>query len=551
MADFTKPALTSTYTNFIVELKARDNDIASLFSNGSTFTGTYPVRAIRWNESNNYFERRNSANNGWERMEGASGTHKFVNLETGTLTATNGASITGNATATGQLQGSRLNVTGSTAPVNGLYLPAANEIRLTTNSTDRLTIEASGEVGIGTVDPAYTLDITATYSLQHGSSTSGLESGTGGSGNRAAFIDLVGDTTYSDFGFRILRNASGANASTEIIHRGTGNLILETNEAADMIFKTTDLTRLVIDAGGSVCIGTDTSPDDRLHIKEAIDGAVYLRIENNDGYARFGTDANDSFIDADVHNLRSRDGSSEYLVASSSSFHVKTATQIDGNLTVTGSITGNNTGTAAQADNINIDEANNNVSYQVTFSPQNNAGYNRQYIDTDNAHLVYNPSTNELSGLNISCTNIVASGTANLTASDSAKLNSLLPSASGNRWGVVPFVDTSGVMEAGKFIDFHTSDTTTSGNNGRMECDGTNFKFTKNVIPDGSHDLGSTSARWQNLYVNDLKLSNKGSVNDADGTWGDWTIQEGKDSLFIRNERNGKFYKIDMTEVEM
>ena len=53
MADFTKPALTSTYTNFIVELKARDNDIASLFSNGSTFTGTYPVRAIRWNESNN------------------------------------------------------------------------------------------------------------------------------------------------------------------------------------------------------------------------------------------------------------------------------------------------------------------------------------------------------------------------------------------------------------------------------------------------------------------------------------------------------------------
>ena len=115
----------------------------------------------------------------------------------------------------------------------------------------------------------------------------------------------------------------------------------------------------------------------------------------------------------------------------------------------------------------------------------------------------------------------------------------------------MPFVDTSGVMEAGKFIDFHTSDTTTSGNIGRMECDGTNFKFTKNVIPDGSHDLGSTSARWQNLYVNDLKLSNKGSVNDADGTWGDWTIQEGKDSLFIRNERNGKFYKIDMTEVEM
>ena len=38
-------------------------------------------------------------------------------------------------------------------------------------------------------------------------------------------------------------------------------------------------------------------------------------------------------------------------------------------------------GTATQADNINIDEKNDNVSYQVTFSASNNAGYNRQYID--------------------------------------------------------------------------------------------------------------------------------------------------------------------------
>ena len=30
---------------------------------------------------------------------------------------------------------------------------SANEIRFTTNSTDRLTIESNGEVGIGTVNP--------------------------------------------------------------------------------------------------------------------------------------------------------------------------------------------------------------------------------------------------------------------------------------------------------------------------------------------------------------------------------------------------------------
>ena len=65
-------------------------------------------------------------------------------------------------------------------------------------------------------------------------------------------------------------------------------------------------------------------------------------------------------------------------------------------------------GTATQADDINIDEKNDNVDYQVTFSAANNAGYNRQYIDTDNAHLTYNPSTQYLSGLNILATTVLA-----------------------------------------------------------------------------------------------------------------------------------------------
>ena len=53
-----------------------------------------------------------------------------------------------------------------------------------------------------------------------------------------------------------------------------------------------------------------------------------------------------------------------------------------------------------QADNINIDETNTDGSFQVTFSANNNAGYNRQYIDTDNGHFIYNPGSNSLSGLN-------------------------------------------------------------------------------------------------------------------------------------------------------
>ncbi len=64
-------------------------------------------------------------------------------------------------------------------------------------------------------------------------------------------------------------------------------------------------------------------------------------------------------------------------------------------------------------------------------------------------------------------------------------------------------------------------------------------------------DLGTTSLRWRNLYTQDLQLSNESSGgNDVDGTWGDWTLQEGETDIFMINNRTGKKYKINMTEVD-
>ena len=63
-------------------------------------------------------------------------------------------------------------------------------------------------------------------------------------------------------------------------------------------------------------------------------------------------------------------------------------------------------------------------------------------------------------------------------------------------------------------------------------------------------DLGTSSLRWRNLYTQDLQLSNESSGgNDVDGTWGDWTLQEGENDIFMINNRNGKKYKINLTEV--
>tara|TARA_R100001129_G_scaffold186403_1_gene177993 strand:- start:292 stop:1122 length:831 start_codon:yes stop_codon:yes gene_type:complete len=64
------------------------------------------------------------------------------------------------------------------------------------------------------------------------------------------------------------------------------------------------------------------------------------------------------------------------------------------------------------------------------------------------------------------------------------------------------------------------------------------------------HSIGSTTLRWANIFTADLDLSNKGSQNDIDGTWGSYKIQEGEEDLYLINRRNGKKYKFNLTEIE-
>ena len=72
------------------------------------------------------------------------------------------------------------------------------------------------------------------------------------------------------------------------------------------------------------------------------------------------------------------------------------------------------------------------------------------------------------------------------------------------------------------------------------------------LIPDGnnSRDLGSSSKRWANLHVNDMHFSNSPeNPNTVDGSWGDWTLQEGEYAIYMLNNRNGKKFKINLTEI--
>jgi hypothetical protein len=73
-----------------------------------------------------------------------------------------------------------------------------------------------------------------------------------GSGNRYAYINFHGDDTYTDFGLRLIRYAAGANASSQLIHRGTGVFEFVAQEASPIKFYTTYTERMTIAAGGTV-----------------------------------------------------------------------------------------------------------------------------------------------------------------------------------------------------------------------------------------------------------------------------------------------------------
>ena len=94
----------------------------------------------------------------------------------------------------------------------------------------------------------------------------------------------------------------------------------------------------------------------------------------------------------------------------------------------------------------------------------------------------------------------------------------------------------------------------TTANTLEFECNGGQVaEFTSGgaFVPnaDNTRNLGASSRRWANIYSADLQLSNEGAANEVDGTWGNYTIQEGEDDLFLINRRSGKKYKFMLQEV--
>ena len=104
-------------------------------------------------------------------------------------------------------------------------------------------------------------DYAGSMTLGTGASTAeaSLTIGQGRTDSGYSYIDLVGGTTYSDYGLRIIRGNTGSNAESSIIHRGQGNLNIQTTDSASILLKTAGNEKMRITSAGNVGIGT-TSP---------------------------------------------------------------------------------------------------------------------------------------------------------------------------------------------------------------------------------------------------------------------------------------------------
>lgn len=157
---------------------------------------------------------------------------------------------------------------------------------------------------------------------------------------------------------------------------------------------------------------------------------------------------------------------------------------VGGTLNVSGAVTGSTLNIGAEG---SIGVVSTDRLYIATAD-----GLGLQF-DKDNNRIVpvaadgatYNNNV-ELGDSGLEFTNLWLSGTLNGI--------STTKSVSGNRWGVLPEVESNGVMEIGRYLDFHSTDGDTSDYGARLDFDGTNIVSTNAFRMASGIYLGGTAA---------------------------------------------------------
>lgn len=122
-----------------------------------------------------------------------------------------------------------------------------------------LTVERNHTTGVGevrmnaaSVELSNSVPVLNVGSGNVSTGAAAVQIGHARTGSGYAQLDFVGDTTYDDYGLRLLRGNGGTNATSLLTHRGTGSLSIRTEEAANLLLQTAGTTRLTVESTGDV-----------------------------------------------------------------------------------------------------------------------------------------------------------------------------------------------------------------------------------------------------------------------------------------------------------
>jgi len=226
------------------------------------------------------------------------------------LSAANNISIATNSTqrllidSAGQIEAASLGTAAAPTyswigdPNSGLYSPGADQVAISTNGTGRLFVDASGNVGVGATPQAGKLSSTT--------------SDVGGTiGDTAQIVAVNANGAVGDFAGIRFNYFNDGNSGGKFAYIGSVLTSTATNGAADIVFgtrptsTTTISERMRLDSSGRLGLGT-SSPNSVFHARlpgtatatiatfDRSDGAVSSEIhyDGTDGRITFGTTTN-------------------------------------------------------------------------------------------------------------------------------------------------------------------------------------------------------------------------------------------------------------------
>ena len=141
-------------------------------------------------------------------------------------------------------------------------------------------------------------------------------------------------------------------------------------------------------------------------------------------------------------------------------------------------------------------------------------------------------------------TDYVASTGTSITGLEPLAVGDVLDFVSLGDFEVADSVPASGGTFSGNIIVPAATSANHPATKAQLDANVPDFSaIAEDVIPatDDTHDLGSASKQWRNIYTGDLHLR-----NDR----GDWTILEEEDYLCVVNNKNGKKYKMMLQEID-